>query len=465
MRCHEARRRIVEAYGSQSGNRQDEGLHEHLRQCCDCAAYARAELMLQRDLKLVTIRDDADEIPFNLLRTRVEARACLSAQPSKEKHLMNTLTNQLKGRPRLGISLAMAVAVLAFVTLVPFKFERTVGYDVAIAGVDKKLAMDSQKVSELLAALGLDDATFEVGDCEATCQLNISELKSQEDVQVVVAAFNQLGHCELKNVSEICGEDPSSLLDHVKRMVFVKRAGGADSCAINAVVIKKLESLTGDSTGAFSIWVSGDANCETEMDITFLDSTCLPGGALPPGCQSLTAEMNQAPDGTGEVVVTTADGVEHRIDLNDESAAEQLKELGLDVDILGSGEPGQRDMCIKKTVCLTPGTADEGDAAAKETTETELPEGYSLSQNYPNPFNPTTDIDFSLPVAQHVSLTIFDIQGREVRTLVDKRMGAGQHTVEWDGTTDAGDQVASGVYLYRLTAGDVSKTKKMTFLK
>ena len=465
MRCHEAKRRIVESYGSQSGGRQDEGLQDHLRHCRDCAAFAGAESMLQRDLRLVTVRDDTDEIPFSLLRTRVEARARLSAQESKEKDLMNTLANQIKRRPRLGISLAMAVVVLAFVTLVPFKFERTIGYDVAIAGVDKNLAMDSQKVSELLAALGLEDVTFEVGDCEATCQLNISELKSQEDVQVIVAAFNQLGHCELKNVSEISGEDPSSLLVHAKRMVFVMGADTADSCEINSVVIKKLDSLKCDSTSTFNIWVSAGGGGETEFDIVLVDSTC--GEMLPIDCQPVTttAQVNTSTDGSGEVIVTTADGVEHRIDLNDESAAEQLKELGLDVNFLGSGEPGERTMFIKAAICPGTDAADDGGAAAKGTAETELPKGYSLSQNYPNPFNPTTAIDFSLPRAEHVSLMVFDIQGREVRTLVDKNMNAGEHTVEWDGTTDAGDHVASGVYLYRLRAGDVSKTKKMTFLK
>lgn len=94
-----------------------------------------------------------------------------------------------------------------------------------------------------------------------------------------------------------------------------------------------------------------------------------------------------------------------------------------------------------------------------------LPFRFSLGQNHPNPFNAGTKISFSLGRASEVSLTIFDILGRPVRTLASGRYQAGEHTVEWDGTDSEGRPAASGVYLYELTTDAGSKARKMALIK
>lgn len=95
-----------------------------------------------------------------------------------------------------------------------------------------------------------------------------------------------------------------------------------------------------------------------------------------------------------------------------------------------------------------------------------LPSDFKLYQNYPNPFNPTTTISWQLPVASQVELTIYNLLGQKIRTLVDGRQPAGFHQVEWDGRDDAGRQVASGVYFYRLTTVDgFRQSRKMLLLK
>lgn len=94
-----------------------------------------------------------------------------------------------------------------------------------------------------------------------------------------------------------------------------------------------------------------------------------------------------------------------------------------------------------------------------------LPSGFALGQNYPNPFNPETKITFALPSASEVTLTIYNVLGREVRTLVASTLEAGQHTVTWDSRDNAGAVTASGVYFYRLDAGTYSTTRKMMLLK
>ena len=95
----------------------------------------------------------------------------------------------------------------------------------------------------------------------------------------------------------------------------------------------------------------------------------------------------------------------------------------------------------------------------------DLPRSFSLSQNYPNPFNPSTTIEYSLPVRSKVTLSVFNILGQQVTTLVDEEQPAGTHAVPWDGTSDSGNGVASGVYLYRIKAGGFSDTRKMILLK
>jgi hypothetical protein len=95
-----------------------------------------------------------------------------------------------------------------------------------------------------------------------------------------------------------------------------------------------------------------------------------------------------------------------------------------------------------------------------------IPSDYVLEQNYPNPFNPTTNIRFELPLDKAVSLTIFDVSGRIVKKLVDNQhMQQGVHEFQWDGTNDAGGQVASGTYLYQLKFGNFAHTKTMVLLK
>jgi hypothetical protein len=83
-----------------------------------------------------------------------------------------------------------------------------------------------------------------------------------------------------------------------------------------------------------------------------------------------------------------------------------------------------------------------------------------LSQNYPNPFNPSTNFTFSVPKSGEVSLKFYDMLGNEVATYVDGYLNAGSYSVEFDGSS-----LSSGVYFYKLQAGDFSATKKMVLSK
>jgi hypothetical protein len=90
----------------------------------------------------------------------------------------------------------------------------------------------------------------------------------------------------------------------------------------------------------------------------------------------------------------------------------------------------------------------------------ELPEEYQLSQNYPNPFNPSTTINFHLPQDGFITLKLYDILGKEVTTLAEGYKNRGRYSVSFDASN-----LASGMYIYRLQAGDFVSSKKMTLIK
>jgi len=97
--------------------------------------------------------------------------------------------------------------------------------------------------------------------------------------------------------------------------------------------------------------------------------------------------------------------------------------------------------------------------------ESVLPKEFALRQNAPNPFNPSTSISYDLPKACNVELDIYNVLGQNVKTLVSGYQEAGSQSIIWDGTDNTGSSVASGIYFYRITAGDFSATKKMMMLK
>ena len=512
MRCSEARQRLIKFRGSAPDDTDGRELLKHLRDCPACAAFARAEQALARDFSAAKETDIADDIPLSTLKTRVESRVRLGGgKQAKERSIMGVLIGPFKKRPRLGLSLGVVAIVLALATLIPFTLEQTVGYEVALAGVDKDLAMDSYRVQELLAALGVGEATFDIGDCEATCKVKISDLKTEDDVKLVVAAFDEMGECVLEEIREISGDGSGSLLDHAKNVIFIRKAtvqlDGDDMDEVHEIVIERLGTLDSCGEGAFSIWMSddgddvdvhkvmiaGDSNCvnwHSEEGIDYeiagdhmmkkvfvigndgdgTEKECVIDMIKTgddPSAEHLTVNIEELEDGTTEMVVTMADGTVHRFDVEDEDLAEKLEALGITAKIMKSGDGTQCEVFICKQDGEGAGMNKRMEALheAHKGDADQVPDEIGLTQNYPNPFNPTTTISYNVTESQHVTLEIFNVNGQKVKTLVDEVVSVGDHSVIWDSTDENGQKVASGIYMYRLTAGDIVETKKMTLLK
>ena len=103
---------------------------------------------------------------------------------------------------------------------------------------------------------------------------------------------------------------------------------------------------------------------------------------------------------------------------------------------------------------------DTNPTAVRETGSSAIPEGIILQQCYPNPFNPTTTISFSIPIKSFVTLTVIDLLGREVSTIVSEELSAGNYSRQWNAKENA-----SGIYFYRLKAGTYIETKKLVLLR
>ncbi|MCL1827531.1 MAG: T9SS type A sorting domain-containing protein [Candidatus Cloacimonetes bacterium] len=108
---------------------------------------------------------------------------------------------------------------------------------------------------------------------------------------------------------------------------------------------------------------------------------------------------------------------------------------------------------------------DEGEPPVDEKDPFVLPATDLSSHNYPNPFNPETTISFTTFISDHISLAIFNIKGQKIKSLLNETRAAGEHQVTWNGLDDNGQSVSSGLYFYRVTAGEFQETKKMVLLK
>jgi hypothetical protein len=115
------------------------------------------------------------------------------------------------------------------------------------------------------------------------------------------------------------------------------------------------------------------------------------------------------------------------------------------------------DMGVGRVITLSSTVVGVKEENGSQST---IPNTFALYQNYPNPFNPTTAISYQLPAVSDVRLSVFDLLGREVATLVNEELSVGTHRATWDAST-----FPSGVYFYRLNAGSFSATKKLILMR
>ncbi len=481
MRCRQAKQKLNSIGFDNSEIAKDQMLVNHLNECPACASLVTAENSLRSDFQAAAVDDNQEVVTDWLLKAQVERQAA-DANRSKfrENHLMAAFTNLLKKQSKLTIGVTTVVVVLLLSILIPFSYNKTIGYEVAFAGVDKNLALDSDKIQTLLEKLGIDGAIINVSGCEATCNVKISDLKSTDDAKLVLAAFNEIDHVVvLDEIKEMVESESGNIF---KKITINMSSGDndgdflffTDSSEMHNILVEKL----GDSLEAeIMIWVTDSANGDSLEFDTSTNAFFFSDGD---GTSTMDIQAESNDDGTMTITINAGTPEEQIINLPaggdyDEATIQQLENMGLNIQML-QGDFGETDGEVQgvilhkvieiKTDDATNGTDSEsGDPNTASKVVGELPEGFELAQNYPNPFNPTTTINFSIPTAQQVSLEIINVKGQVVKTLLDQQMSAGTHAIEWDATNGNGSKVASGVYLYKLTTADDVAVKKMTLMK
>jgi hypothetical protein len=141
----------------------------------------------------------------------------------KNEGLVVTLLKSIARRPVPAFGTFMVVTVLVLLTLVPYKFTRTIGYEISFDGVNKELADDVGRICDMLFALGLENADVDVLGCDTTCSLLIVDLKSEDEVELVIAAFYQVDHDNLStNVIPVRTSKTGTLLDKANETLLNK---------------------------------------------------------------------------------------------------------------------------------------------------------------------------------------------------------------------------------------------------
>lgn len=195
MRCHDARNLIDRLQAEGRRGDDDAQLAEHLESCHECRAYLKASEGLERLLEHGRVDDVAEVTPIELQRQQVQARAAAGKTSARERTVAWRWLPDLSARYRGAARLAsgMAVLLITAISIIPFTFHRTVGYDLNLDGVDHSLVQDDERICELLFGLGLDEAGVDRCGCDTTaCCLSILDLKSEQEAMMVAGAIGRL---------------------------------------------------------------------------------------------------------------------------------------------------------------------------------------------------------------------------------------------------------------------------------
>jgi hypothetical protein len=145
--------------------------------------------------------------------------------------------------------------------------------------------------------------------------------------------------------------------------------------------------------------------------------------------------------------------------------------LGPDFTITGSGSVNlnTNSLALKGAFFIISGgqlqLISDFEPVSVQNKEIVLPTAFEVKQNYPNPFNPSTQISYALPKAQYVEIVVYNLSGQVVKFLLSEHQNAGNYTVTWDGTSNSGNRLSSGIYYYRISAGEHQEIRKMTLIK
>jgi hypothetical protein len=304
----------------------------------------------------------------------------------------------------------------------------------------------------------------ELGDVTASGDINILD---------VLAVINHIIAVQLLSEDELCRADCNldgriNVLDALGIANVILGIGhcppdGSDKEAPSPALVSA-EPVSKGQEGDFELPIS----VESESDIAGLQIrlsydalTCEPGQPVLSDRGAGMSVTSHATDGELIIVIYSAEG---------KTIPGNIGDI-LTVPFATKGSEPSADEAVRFQEVVLAASCTETVPAMVQPIDLKavlMPTAYRLEQNYPNPFNPKTDIRYQIPDSRspiHTTLKVFNIIGQEVRRLVDEPQEAGFYIVTWDGRDAFGREVASGVYFYRLTAGDFTSTRRMVLMK
>ncbi len=268
MRCREVKRRL------NNGRELTAEMEEHLRECADCAAAARAAGDLVHAFRTARTADNLPATPLATVRERLARPE--QEQYQKESRFMSTLREQFSRRPRFSTGLVVAVVAILFVTLVPFSYDRTVGYEVAFDGVTAS-GDYTQTLPAALKALGYENTSVNVVQNAGKGDYTIANLPSRQAAKEAAAVFAVLTGSKAKpQINTVTETVSGSLYAQVRDGIIrieVDSAGKSDSEIASEIEAKLADYGFNDT----QVQVNTSADGQRQMSIFIGDADAEPG--------------------------------------------------------------------------------------------------------------------------------------------------------------------------------------------
>ena len=234
-------------------------------------------------------------------------------------------------------------------------------------------------------------------------------------------------------------------------------------CALGDVYVSEAAN-SGDPEDYIEIYNAGNVECslagfqlddsEDLNDFTF-GNVILEPGAYWLGYEDSTDSFSSGLGSSGDIVVLA-------------DTAGNILTVTLEASVEVGGLQLSQSFDADGTGCYTmptPGAVNDTCVTMNIVNAGTIPTQFTLYQNYPNPFNPVTTLRYEIPVNGFVNITVYDMLGRKVKTIINQTQNAGYRSVIWDAKNDFGKLVTAGIYLYQIQAGEYISTKKMVLLK
>ena len=220
MSCKEIQRQLDECSG-RNVELSDE-IKDHLSRCEDCSRVAKSASKLGRIFKTAADEPESDLMSLDN-RVRMVAREAESVGWAERlSDMAGRVADAISfGHRRLAMYSSLITVVLVFVTFVPFGYNRVVGYDLTIGGICPEVAEDHEIVCALLYEQGVEQPVINVTDCDTTCSLIVFDLKSEREIEVAMATYEELGaEATIENVTVVTDRGRRSLLRMAHERIF-----------------------------------------------------------------------------------------------------------------------------------------------------------------------------------------------------------------------------------------------------